>query len=93
MLKLREMYKSPSSRDHYVSWLLTGVCLATTSSLVLVAASEAWYALLVAPAIAWISMAFARRMRRNRMRFKSRSALAFTVINLAVFFAFVLLLR
>lgn len=90
MLNVREIYKNPS-QEHYRAWFLAGICTATTSSVFLLAAGKAWYAIVAAPLLVWLSMICAGRARKNYIRLKSRSAIVFNVLNLFVLLVLVLL--
>lgn len=93
MLKIREMYKSPSSREHYLAYLFAGTCIAITCSVLLIAIGGSDFTLVAAPAIAGISLVCARQARKNGVRLKSRYAIACTAANLAVLVVFIILLR
>ena len=90
---MKELYKSPPYAEHRLVWLLTGVCIATTSSLLLILLKKANYALFVVPAIIGLSLAYAGRTRKNAKRAGRTGAVACAVINLAVFFVFIFLFR
>jgi hypothetical protein len=91
VLKIREMYKSPPSSEHYSACFLAGVCVATTASAFPAVAGNADYALLIVPAILAISLLFARRMRRKGMHLKGEGVAACAAVNLMVLIVLLIL--
>jgi hypothetical protein len=91
VLKIREMYKSPPSSEHYLACFLTGVCVATTASTLLAVAGNADYALLIAPAILAISLLLARRMRGKGTHLKSEEVATCAAVNLMVLIVLIIL--
>jgi len=93
MLKIREMYKSPLSSEHYLACLLTGVCVAATASVLLIVAGYSYYDLLIVPITVGISLAYARRTRESRIRLRSKDIQVCTIVNLLLLVVFVILFR
>jgi hypothetical protein len=93
MLKIRDMYKSPPSSEHYLACLLSGVCVAATASVLFIVAGYSHYDLLNVPIIVGISLAYARRTRENRIRLRSKDIQACTIVNLFVLVVFIILFK
>ena len=93
MLKIREMYKSPPPSEHYFACLLAGASVAVTSSVFLIVAGEAYYVLLIVPAILAISLTYARHLQTKGVRLRGRGAMACTMVNLMVLAVLIMLFR
>ena len=90
MLKIREMYRNPSSREHRIACFLIGLCISATSSVFLILANELWYALLIVPSIMGLSQVCAECMQ-DRMQLRGTGIAACAAANLLVLAIFIIL--